>query len=358
MSINPSKQLAEKIHMFYNLLYHIDDYIKNKKERKGQLRVSKNIRLVLREIISSKINLNYFINKEELDSYKIEKKSEDIIQKEKQYIKTINPLSFNQKNLDCINLFYNTNNEMFIINYFSIEKIFSIIQFCFRHIIKQKNIEFNTKFEKENKNFVLYNTDEDEFLDYNNKNSVNNIIKNQMKTTLPDSNYRNYLNNRRLIELESNRGNDSVNVFAIMNNSFKLNNITSMLNNNKNFNNKNNNLKIQISKLKKMQNKNNLLTIKENIENSLTKKTLKKNISLPLINVKKTYNNETNSGYSKENNKTNEYKYLISSKQKNEEKIKKSEFTKIYNYNRILPLYNKSKKINYYKKEKINSSNQ
>ena len=170
MSINPSKQLAEKIHMFYNLLYHIDDYIKNKKERKGQLRVSKNTRLVLREINSSKINLNNFINKEELDSYKIDKKSEDIIQKERQYIKTINPLSFNQKNLDCIYLYYNTNNEMFIINYFSIEKIFSIIQFCFRQIIKQKNIEFKTKFEKENKNFVLYNTDENEILDYNNKN--------------------------------------------------------------------------------------------------------------------------------------------------------------------------------------------
>jgi hypothetical protein len=48
-----SKELAETILMFYNLLYHLDDYIKNKKERKQQLKTSKNIRLVLREVISS-----------------------------------------------------------------------------------------------------------------------------------------------------------------------------------------------------------------------------------------------------------------------------------------------------------------
>ena len=54
-----TKQIAEKIDMFNNLLFHLDDYIKNKKERKGQLHLSKNIRLVLREIISSKENANY-----------------------------------------------------------------------------------------------------------------------------------------------------------------------------------------------------------------------------------------------------------------------------------------------------------
>ena len=50
-----NKQLAEKVQMFFNLLCQIDDYIRNKKERKDQLRLSKNFRLVLREVISSKI---------------------------------------------------------------------------------------------------------------------------------------------------------------------------------------------------------------------------------------------------------------------------------------------------------------
>ena len=63
-----SKELAERILMFYNLLYHLDDYIKNKKERKQQLKTSKNIRLVLREVISSIKNVKYFINKEEIDT--------------------------------------------------------------------------------------------------------------------------------------------------------------------------------------------------------------------------------------------------------------------------------------------------
>ena len=39
--MSTSKEVAEKIHMFNNLLYHLDDYIKNKKERKGQLHLLK-----------------------------------------------------------------------------------------------------------------------------------------------------------------------------------------------------------------------------------------------------------------------------------------------------------------------------
>ena len=36
-----TKEIAEKIFMFNNLLYHLDDYIQNKKERKGQLYIPK-----------------------------------------------------------------------------------------------------------------------------------------------------------------------------------------------------------------------------------------------------------------------------------------------------------------------------
>ena len=142
-----SKQIAEKIDMFYNLLFHLDDYIKNKKERKGQLHLSKNIRLVLREVISSKINVTYFINKEEID---LQNNNNQLYHKKStyEYIKKINPLSFNQKNLNTINLYYNSNNEVFVINYLSVDKIFSTIKFCLTQIMKQKNKEFKSKYEK------------------------------------------------------------------------------------------------------------------------------------------------------------------------------------------------------------------
>ena len=35
MSSNENKLITGKLQMFTNLLYHIDDYILNKKERKG-----------------------------------------------------------------------------------------------------------------------------------------------------------------------------------------------------------------------------------------------------------------------------------------------------------------------------------
>ena len=340
--------------MFYNLLYHIDDYIKNKKERKGQLRVSKNIRLILREIISSKINLNYFINKEELDSYKIDKKSEEIIKKERQYIKTINPLSFNQKNLDCINLFYNSNNEMYVINYLSIEKILYIIQYCFTHVIKQKNIEFEAKCIKENKNFVLYNTEESEIKNLYNKMveenntymkgvALNKTNENKKKYTFENCN-NNYETDFRK-SINDKNPNNSVNVFSIINNSYKLNNIPSILNNNKKkYKDKENNLKMQINKIN---NQMNLSLIRTNMGNALSKKSLKKTISLPLINVKKLGNNKTDFCYFEENKKNKEFNYLINKANKKicikENNIQNNNG---YDYNKVLPLYNMTKIIN------------
>ena len=159
-----SKEIAEKIHMFYNLLYHLDDYIKNKKERKGQLHLSKSLRLVLREVISSKNNLKYFLNKEEIDSHLSKYISNLKIKKEDEKFKTmksITPLSFNQKNLNTISYFYNTKNEVYVINYLVIEKIFSIIRFCFIETMKKRKKEFIKEIENKNKtNFSLYKIDE------------------------------------------------------------------------------------------------------------------------------------------------------------------------------------------------------
>ena len=283
-----SKQLADKINMFCNLVYHIDDYINNVYQKKDQSYVSKSIRLVLREVISSKINLKFFINKEEVEPSKNEKILEEKFQKENKYIKKINPLSFNQKNLDTINLFYNSNNEMYVINYLSVEKIFSIIQYCFKNILKQKNIEIKKRFERQNKNFVLYDTQSGE-INYNvntKENNANNTI-NVNKTVLINK----LLINKSKPRKEYNNIN-SVNIFSILNQSYKLNNIRSFLNNNSNI--KNNYLKKRIRLVKQINS-----SSKIRIVNPLIKKSLKRNISLPMINQKKLINLK-NSCYSKD----------------------------------------------------------
>ena len=283
-----SKQLADKINMFCNLVYHIDDYINNVYQKKDQSYVSKSIRLVLREVISSKINLKFFINKEEVEPSKNEKILEEKFQKENKYIKKINPLSFNQKNLGTINLFYNSNNEMYVINYLSVEKIFSIIQYCFKNILKQKNIEIKKRFERQNKNFVLYDTQSGE-INYNvntKENNANNTI-NVNKTVLINK----LLINKSKPRKEYNNIN-SVNIFSILNQSYKLNNIRSFLNNNSNI--KNNYLKKRIRLVKQMNS-----SSKVRIVNPLIKKSLKRNISLPMINQKKLINLK-NSCYSKD----------------------------------------------------------
>jgi hypothetical protein len=274
-----TKQLADKINMFCNLVYHIDDYINNVYQKKDQSYVSKNIRLVLREVISSKINLKFFINKEEVEPSKNEKILEEKFQKENKYIKKINPLSFNQKNLGTINLFYNSNNEMYVINYLSVEKIFSIIQYCFKNILKQKNIEIKKRFERQNKNFVLYDTQSGE-INYNvntKENNANNTI-NVNKTVLINK----LLINKSKPRKEYNNIN-SVNIFSILNQSYKLNNIRSFLNNNSNI--KNNYLKKRIRLVKQINS-----SSKIRIVNPLIKKSLKRNISLPMINEKKLIN--------------------------------------------------------------------
>jgi len=286
-----TKLLADKINMFCNLVYHIDDYINNVYQKKDQSYVSKNIRLVLREVISSKINLKFFINKEEVEPSKNEKILEEKLLKESKYIKKINPLSFNQKNLDTINLFYNSNNEMFVINYLSVEKIFSIIQYCFKNIIKQKNIEIKKRFERQNKNFVLYDNQNEE-TNYNintKENDTNNTI-NVNKTVLLN---KLLINKSKPRKVYNNI--NSVNIFSIINQSYKLNNIRSVLNNNSNI--KNNYLKKRIRLVKQINS-----SSKIRIVNPIIKTSLKRNISLPLINGKKLINLK-NSCYSKD--KTN-----------------------------------------------------
>ena len=173
-----SKQMAEKFHMFINLLNHLEDYIRNKKERKDQLNVPKNVRIVLREVISSKITLHYFINKEEFSTKNyISSKSNEQIRNEIKYIKKVNPMSFNQKYLENTNFFYDSSNEIYILNYLSVEKLFSITKFCFKRMLQRKFKEYQKLYEGENsKNFVLSNIYEKQIKNVNPKNRYINTL--------------------------------------------------------------------------------------------------------------------------------------------------------------------------------------
>ena len=155
--------------------------------------------------------------------------------------------------------------------------------------MKQKNIEFKKNYEDEHKDFVLFNTEESDLIKSNNNkymennlNTKNNILNKILKENNNDSNninYPYYINERRLFEIDIIKSkknkeiNNSVNIFSIMNNSYKLNNVTSILNYNKNnLITKNNNLKIQISKINKQMN---LSPIKLNNKILISKKILK-----------------------------------------------------------------------------------
>ena len=243
-----SKELAERILMFYNLLYHLDDYIKNKKERKQQLKTSKNIRLVLREVISSIKNVKYFINKEEIDTnlVKLLAASKGVKEKEiqKDY-KNLTPLSFNQKNLKTINFFYSTKNEVFVLNYIILEKIFSIIRFCFYETLKKRNIEIIKNLEGNNfTNFSLHKITEREINSLNEGNLILNHIKNyKLKSKLEKKSSElfqtsnsnqdlkiikpNKYFNKKKINDESKKILVSINISSLINNNYNINNIIS-----------------------------------------------------------------------------------------------------------------------------------
>lgn len=297
---NANKLLAEKVQKFCNLLFQIDDYIRNKKERKDQLRLSKNFRLVLREVISSKILLNILINNEDTIENYTEKKTAEESKEERTYIKSINPLSFNQKNLNNINLFYNTNTEIFVINYLVLDKIFSLIRYCFLEIIKQKNKELGNKLGNNKKNFVLNNSIFDEF-DFNSETNEENILRRMLKK-------------KRLIEnLEQQKNKiklSKTKIRGVKNKQLKSYDASKIISENININNfyrksianddakQEHYLKNQIRKI----NLHNKSLIKN--KSSINLEPLKKNMSLPLIYDRKILNhNIANNFYQKQKDK-------------------------------------------------------
>ena len=381
-----SKEIAEKIHMFYNLLYHLDDYIKNKKERKGQLHLSKSLRLVLREVISSKNNLKYFLNKEEIDSHLSKYISNLKIKKEDEKFKTmksITPLSFNQKNLNTISYFYNMKNEVYIINYLVIEKIFSIIRFCFIETMKKRKKEFIKEIENKNKtNFSLYKIDEinsndlikNKILKKNNtflKNSIDSKIEEDQDTSSSNKGINMIKPNRAFREKKMNETDQknrvTINISSMINNNCNYLNIFSHkyeINNDfiKNNNNLLRNLRWQV---KIINDRVKLSQIKGKQKTYLNNRIIKQESSFPII---KTHKNVINKSMEKIGKNKNDESTLVSENKidaKNiitnlikSRKLNLPESTKSinkydkhnrsgininYDYRRVLPLFRLSK---------------
>lgn len=381
-----SKEIAEKIHMFYNLLYHLDDYIKNKKERKGQLHLSKSLRLVLREVISSKNNLKYFLNKEEIDSHLSKYISNLKIKKEDEKFKTmksITPFNFNQKNLNTISYFYNTKNEVYVINYLVIEKIFSIIRFCFIETMKKRKKEFIKEIENKNKtNFSLYKIDEinsndlikNKILKKNNtflKNSIDSKIEEDQDTSSSNKGINMIKPNRAFREKKMNETDQknrvTINISSMINNNCNYLNIFSHkyeINNDFIKNNKNllRNLRWQV---KIINDRVKLSQIKGKQKTYLNNRIIKQESSFPII---KTHKNVINKSMEKIGKNKNDESTLVSENKidaKNiitniikSRKLNLPESTKSinkydkhnrsgininYDYRRVLPLFRLSK---------------
>ena len=242
----PNKVLAEKITVFLNLIFHLEDYRTNQNEREDQLHVCGNAKTVLREILSSKKIIHYLtcsddpynnykkINETEtVKEFKYMNLTEDKIN----YIKKVNPQSFNQNSLMQYNFFFDSTDETDMIYMFSIRKMSQIIQFCFQNIMLKKqlqkesikksrkdfflasnNIKINSKkylpeIKKESKNNKLLRKSTSDFLfrnlpnfivyPSNDKNNLQNIIvnnKNYVKISKNNSALKNiklpkYINN-------------------------------------------------------------------------------------------------------------------------------------------------------------------
>ena len=352
--------IGKKLQMFTNLLFHIDDYIKNKKERKGQLNVPKNMRLVLREVISSLVNLSFFINNKIISSDDIEKKSDEEIKRQKIYIKIINPLSFNQKNLNNINLFYNTDNEIFIINYFIVEKLFYILRYCLLEVIKKKNVEYGKTIFKNNNDLVLNKIKFDD-LAFDDDTSEQNMLRKMLKkkyiiekaqhqpkkmklAKIKINNIKKYNNDIRAVK------NPTINVSKLISNNYNINNISDKLTKvtirkDHEINKTNENyLKHQIRRI----NKDNVPIMKS--DNIQTFRTLKNTMSLPLIYDKKILNFKMSNYYKRERKKILSKIDPLDKSKKSKEKNKYST-EKLFD-NKNIPNYKKIIKGKFYIKSR------
>ena len=365
-----NKTIAERINVLLNLLFHLEDYITNQQQREEQIHISDIVKSVLNEVTSSETIKNYFFKgavpnneiNEDKNEIKPEFKLNKLTEENINYIKKINPQSFNQKNLDVVNFFYNSSGEADMIYDLVKLKIFSIIKFCLTHIMEQKFSEDEKKiFSKIN--FALINKtsfykkvepnnrnkDDNNFTKYRSRSSIRSKIFSAPNFIIPPS---------------SLMGPDFKKKFfpKIENNKYKKigfakNYKLIQSNNEEKFEETTNNKKTRYNKLKKndkisSETKIDLI----NILNKMKKKPIfsskdkyKKNKSknkLPKLDENNVINNEKETGIKynikKNDNKTDNNKKIYLKKDNND-----IHFSKEFDYNAVFNMFDALKKRGY-----------
>ena len=365
-----NKTIAERINVLLNLLFHLEDYITNQQQREEQIHISDVVKSVLNEVTSSEIIKNYFfkgadpnneINEDKNEirkEFKIKKLTEENIN----YIKKINPQSFNQKNLDVVNFFYNSSGEADMIYDLVRLKIFSIIKFCLTHIMQQKFTEDEKKIYSKI-NFALINkTSFYKKVEPNNKNrDNNNFIKNRSRSNLgskifsapnfiipPSSLIGPYLKKKFFPKIENNKYKKigfAKNYKLIQSNNEEkfedaINNKIARYTNKSKKNKISSETKIDlINILNKMKKKSVFSSRDKNKKNKSKNK-------LPKLDENKTINNEKETGIKytikKKDNKTDNNKKIYLKKDNNE-----IHFSKEFDYNSVFNMFDALKKRGY-----------
>ena len=226
-----NKTIAERINVLLNLLFHLEDYITNQQQREEQIHISDVVKSVLNEVTSSETVKNYFFKgadanneiNEDKNEIKSEFKLNKLTEEKINYIKKINPQSFNQKNLDVVNFFYNSSGEADMIYDLVKLKLFSIIKFCLTHIMQKKFKEEEKKiFSKVN--FALINKtsfykkpdqtyrnkDKNNFTRYRSKSNIRSKIISAPNFIIPPSSLMGAeLKNKIFPKIENNKNHKS-----------------------------------------------------------------------------------------------------------------------------------------------------
>ena len=193
-----NKIIAEKINVFLNLLFHLEDYVNNKKIREEQLHVANNVKIILSEVTDSSKVKEYFFKGADLNNENEEKDKESkfkvmrLTDDEKRYIKKVNPQSLNQKNLQSLNFFFDSTGEADMINDSIKVKMLDVIKFCLTQAMnkkfkkKEKEIYSKINFVLRSNNSNLYQKLENSHNKLFSKNKFTLTIKNRSMTDLKE----------------------------------------------------------------------------------------------------------------------------------------------------------------------------
>jgi hypothetical protein len=277
------------------------------------------------------------------------------------------------------------------LNYIILDKIFSIIRFCFIETLKKRKIEFIKNFENKNStNFSLHKIDESEISFFSsNENNLfltgkNSTLKNILETK-KEEDFDTSSTNKGLKKIKSNKAFKEKNIINLTKKNHVSINISSLINNNYNCNNITSSQDIQINEfirknsnllrnlrwqVKIIDDKIKLSQIKDKPEKQEKKDNhfinrIKKQASFPLIKTNKTLIKKSEEKYKKREiedstliseNKI-EAKNIIANIMKSKKinypgttlytnKLKKQNRSGIfsyYDYRNILPLFKLSK---------------